>query len=112
MQSKAAVYGTVGELMVRESEELDALKLGKTLSEQHQSFYYIRVLSLWAATKPKNLYESLKDLPTKDLESQAALHLILVNRRQPVLSDDQIDHAKTLLSSADEKHLNRVVNPN
>ena len=109
--SRAAVYGTIGEFMIRESEALDSLELGRDLNENHQSFYYVRVLSLWAATKPKNLYESLDDLPTSDLESKAALHLILANRRQPVLSDDQIEHAKILLNSDDELHLNRIVKP-
>ena len=110
--SKSAVYSTVGELMIRESEELEALELGKNLSEKQQDFYYVRVMSLWAATKPKKLYESLKDLPTDSLVSKAALHLILTNRRQPVLSKEQIDHATSLLSFDDELHLNRIINLN
>ena len=107
--SKARVYGIVGQAMVRESRAIAALELGNNLDEQQKRYYDIQVMSLWAATNPKNLYESLEDLPTSDLESRAALHLILVNRRQPVLSDDQIEHTRTLLNSDDQANLERIV---
>lgn len=110
--SKAAVYGTVGELMVRESEALEALELGRGLTEKQQNFYFSRMMGLWAVTNPKDMYESLEDLPTSNLKSRAALSLILINRKQPVLTDNQIEHARSLLSSDAEAHLNRIVNPN
>ena len=110
--AKASVYGIVGQAMVRESQAIEALELGNKLDEQQKKYYNIQIMSLWAATNPKNLYESLEDLPTSDLESRAALHLILVNRRQPVLSDDQIEHARTLLNSDDQANLDRIVQTN
>ncbi len=108
--SRLAVYHTTGELMVRESQTEEALELGKDLAEEHRSYYYVRVLSLWAATNPKNLYESLEDLPTLRIKSRAAMALKANNRKQPLLTDDQIEQVRTLLNSEDETTIERIEN--
>ena len=108
--SRAAVYGTVGELMVRESQPEGALELGEDLTQEQKSFYYVRVLSLWATINPKNLYESLESLPTPSIKSRAAMTLIVGNRKQPLLTDDQIEQARSLLDSDDEATVQRIEN--
>ena len=108
--SRAAVYGTVGELMVRESQPEGALELGEDLTQEQKGFYYVRVLSLWAAINPKNLYESLESLPTPSIKSRAAMTLIVGNRKQPLLTDDQIEQARSLLDSDDEATVQRIEN--
>ena len=108
--SRAAVYGTVGELMVRESQTEEALELGEDLTQEQRSYYHVRVLSLWATINPKNLYESLENLPTSSIKSRAAMILIVGNRKQPLLTDDQIEQARTLLNSDDEATVKRIEN--
>ena len=68
------------------------------------------MMASWASISPKNLYESLEDLPTSSLKSIAALKLITINRNEPVLTDEQIKHARTFLSSDDETTLKRLDN--
>ena len=96
--------------MVRESKTIEAIELGKDLSGRDQQSFYGRMLSTWASSSPKSLYESLENFSTNKLKSSAARQLILSNQRQPVLTDEQIKHARTLLSSDDEATLKRFEN--
>ena len=108
--SKSAVYGNVAAAMVREARTKEALELGKDLEESQQGSFYSQVFREWTDTNPNNLYESLEDLPTSMLKSRAAMQLILGNRYEPVLSDERINHIRTLLNSEDEANLKRIEN--
>ena len=108
--SKALIYRDVASAMVREGQTDNALELGKELEESKQSYYYQQVMASWASVSPKNLYESLEDLPTSSLKSKAAMQLISINRREPVLTDEQIKHLRTFLSSDDDATLKRTEN--
>ena len=106
--SKEFLYASVGEAMVEEAQTGEALELGKDLDEAGQKTYYRLVFSTWAKTFPNDLYESLEDLQTSSIQSSAAMQVILSNLRRPLLTDDQIEHARTLLSSDDEAILKRI----
>lgn len=97
--TKLLAYSEVGEAMVRESLTDQALEMGKEFAAVRQRIYYQRVLSQWGRTQPKNLYESLDNLPTSELKSLAATQLILWNKYEPVFTADQIEHARTFVSS-------------
>ena len=108
--TQAIAYGEVGRAMVRKSKTAEAIELGKDLSGRDQQRFYGRVLSTWASTSPKNLYESLENFPTSKLKSIAAMKLISSNQHQPVLTDAQIEQARTFLSSDDEATVKRLEN--
>ena len=104
--SKPFIYGSVATALVREGRTNDALELGTEMKENQQRFFYSRVFREWAKSKPKDLFESLADMTTDELKSQAAMQLILSNRSEPVLTDEQVEQARSLLSSDDEVRLN------
>ena len=97
--TKLLAYSEVGEAMVRESQIDQAMEMGKEFAATTQRIYFQRVLWQWGRTDPKNLYESLDNLPTSELKSIAATQLILWNKYEPVFTNEQIEHAKTFLSS-------------
>lgn len=105
--SKLPTYTSVATAMIDLDQTSEAMELGKELEESDQESYYQRVLGHWAYRKPKNLYESLKNLPLGHIQSYAAQQLIFLNRHEPILTHDQIDHAKSFLTSNDEASLKR-----
>ena len=108
--SKSLVYTEIGSVLVRESQTFEALELGTELEEKDQQVYYRYVFNTWARTNPKNLFNSLDDLPTPRVKSSAALQLVLSNRVRPLLTEEQINQAKTQLSADDEAKLNEIEN--
>lgn len=106
--SKSYAYEEIGTAMIRKSMIEDALEIGADLIGPNQVSYYNRVMEVWAKHKPKNLYESLDNVPTSTVKSSAAMQLVLNNRDGPILTDDQIAHAKTFLNSTDKNHLQDV----
>lgn len=92
-------HAEVGEAMIVQGQYSEAVELGRELSERKQLDYFNRIASTWARNKPTVLYKYLEDLPTSNAKSRAAFHLIWANTREPVLSDEQVATAKTLLGS-------------
>ena len=89
--------------MVRESQTDEALELGNEFSGTQHKMYYGRVFSAWTMTEARSLFEFLDDLPSSDLKSIAARELITWSRFEPVLTDEEIEHAKTLLNDDDQE---------
>lgn len=106
--SKLFAYREVGAAMVRQSQPGEALDLRKDFEASEQELYYHYVLYTWAGSNPKNLFKSLDDLPTSSIQSRAALALIVTNKNEPILTDDQIERARDLLNSEDEALLQRL----
>lgn len=107
--TKTQVYSLIGGAMVEESKFDEALDFGEELSENEQRQYYGSVLGDWAERDPKNLLASLESLPSDSIKSLAAFRLVLNNQYTPVLTDDQIEHAKTFLNTLHEAHLKRIL---
>ena len=106
--ASAYVYSLIGGAMVQESKFNEALEFGKELGESEQPQYYGLVLDDWAQKDPKNLLSSLDSLPSQSIKSSAALQLVLNHRYSPVLTDDQIERARTFLNPDDSTTLKRI----
>ncbi len=100
----------VGRAMVAQGQYSEAVELGKDLPKVNHFYYYDQIFNSWAGKKPTVLYDSLEDLPTSNIKSRAAFHLLWRNTSEPVLSDEQITKAKTLLSSRDRKSIQIIEN--
>lgn len=107
--AKPSAYESVGSALVDKGQALEALELGNDLKTPQQQSYYRRVLQRWAWTDPTDLYESLEDLPSNDAQSlQSIAALELLTRRfnhDQVLTDDQLERAKSFLNSKDKEAL-------
>lgn len=101
-------HAEVGEAMIVQGQYSEAVELGRELSERKQLDYFNRIASTWARNKPTVLYEYLEDLPTGSVKSSAAFHLIWQNTHQPVLSDEQVAKAKTLLSTQEKARVESI----
>ncbi|MYF38024.1 MAG: hypothetical protein F4219_04550 [Gammaproteobacteria bacterium] len=99
--SKFRIYLTVSRVMIRQGQTEESLELGKDLVGEQKRAYYEGLMRNWSRSDPKDLYESLDDLPTSDLKSLAAAQLISSNKYTPQLTDDQIEHAKTYVTTDD-----------
>ena len=106
--TKMYAYSQIGDAMVRASRTKDALELGEEIIEKEKDRYYRKLVSVWANNDAKDLYTSLEDLPTDNIQSQGALQLILHNWHSSVLTDDQIARARTFLNEGDEAALKRI----
>lgn len=106
--ARTYVYSLIGGAMVQESQFDEAMNFGQELSESEQPQYYGLVLDDWAKIDPKNLLSSLENLPSNSVKSSAAFQLVFNNRYNPVLADDQIEHARTFLSEDDETRMKRI----
>lgn len=106
--SKTQVYSLIGGAMVEQSKFAEALDFGQELSESEQPQYYGSVLGDWTEKDPKNLFASLESLPSDSIQSLAAFQLVRYNQYTPVLTDDQVKHARTFLNTIHETHLKRI----
>lgn len=100
-------YADVGVVLFRESRTEEALELGENFSGRDHQLYYERFFSEWFEADPKDLYESLDGLPSKNIRSSAASKLIVRNRANPIFTDEQIERIENFLNSEDEARLNR-----
>ena len=100
--SQLETYSLVADELVDMGKANEALVLGEDLEAEKRKYFYRTVVQNWTWHDAKSLYESLEELPTRDLKSYAAGRLIWMNRSAPILTDDQIEHAKTFLISEDE----------
>ncbi len=100
--SEIYAYSELAEVLVETGKTDEAFKLGKGLEEELRQFFYQRVVQDWTWEDPKNLFESLEELPSKELKSKAAERLIANNEWKPLLTDEEIEHAKTFLIAEDK----------
>lgn len=103
--SKASAYESVGTALVDKGQGLDALELGSDLKPNQQQLYYRSVIQRWAWADPTELYEALEDLPSSDAQSlqSIAASELLTRRfyRHQVLTDDQLERARSFLNDED-----------
>ena len=110
--SKASAYESVASALVDKGQALEALEMGSDLNPQQQQRYYGLVFQQWAWTNPTDLYEALEDLPSNDaqsLQSFAALELLTRRfSRDQVLTDDQLERARSFLNSEHREGLEAI----
>ncbi len=102
-ESKSISYLWVGQALVKKRDPYRALELGEQVPESKRDFYYGSIGGEWADTNPIQMYEELEQLPGAKLKSTMAKQLLLNNARSPILSKDQVKHAKSLLTEEDAK---------
>ena len=108
--AKQSIYSSVATELVNVGQANEALELGYDLAESIQQTYFWHVMILWASKDPTDLFESLESLPSGDLASLAARQLISENLFDPVLTDDQIEQARSLLTAEDEAFVEQFEN--
>lgn len=110
--AKPSAYESVGSALVDKGQALEALELGNDLKTPQQQSYYRRVLQRWVWTDPTDLFESLEDLPSNDAQSlQSIAALELLTRRfshDQVLTDDQLERARSFLNSEHKEGLRMI----
>ncbi|MCY3885931.1 MAG: hypothetical protein OXG24_13575 [Gammaproteobacteria bacterium] len=103
--TRYTAYEYVGIALVKDGDSHRALKLANDLSESSKSSYLATVVGYWASSSPLTLYDSLSQLPSANIQSQAAFRIINNNLSRRVLSDDQIKNAESFLSDAAQQRL-------
>ncbi len=102
-ESKSISYLWVGQALVKKRDPFRAIELGEQLPESRRDFYYGSIAGDWADTNPVQMYEELEQIPGAKLRSTMAMQLLSNNTRSPILTKDQIDHVKSLLTEEDAK---------
>ena len=104
--SSYSAYTSVGSALVRIGQTERAITLASELTSFHRWLYYQSMFGEWARTDPEELVASLDKLPSSDAKSNAALALATQSRfTSSVLTDEQIEYAKTFLNERDAKSL-------
>ena len=110
--SKASAYESVGKALVDKGQGLDALELGSDLKPNQQQRYYRSIIQRWAWADPTELYEALEDLPSSDAQSlqSIAASELLTRRfsRHQVLTDEQLERARSFLNDNDRKRVQLI----
>jgi len=87
-KSQLETYSLVADELVDMDKTNEAFALGEDLEAEKRKYFYRTVVQNWTWHDAKSLYESLEELPTRDLKSYAAGRLIWMNRSAPILTDD------------------------
>ena len=106
-QTSLWAHISVGGALVRDGQTDSALKLASSLQESDRERYFGNLVSTWASNDAQDLYDNIAQLPTAEIKSSAALTLITWNSWEKILSQDQIDRAKTFLTSEDAETLDK-----
>lgn len=91
----------VGKALVKKRQPHRALELAQQVPSARRDYYHETIGEDWAETNPTQLFEELDQLPNPKLKSAMAKALLSSDSKNPVLTSDQIDHAKSLLSKED-----------
>ena len=103
--TKTEAYSCLGYALARKNMTARALKLLQQVPDYAKEQYLAQVLGSWAKFHPKRLFESLDDLPSKEIASTAAFSLLFYEPEYAHLSSEQIETVKTYLSEEDAKQL-------
>lgn len=104
-ESRQSVYYHISYTLAEKGQSKRALELVFDLPESEQERYYNTVLSSWARYGSEDLFQEIENLSTEKLKSLAAYHLALFNGSTPVLTKEQLDHAKTFMKEREIERL-------
>lgn len=91
----------VGTGFVLEDSPLEAIDLASQVPESYRWYFYGEVFRAWANGDPEQLLESLERLPSEHVRSWAGMQLVITNRSNSALTNEQIDYAKSFLTETD-----------
>lgn len=104
-QARQSVYRNMSFTLCRQGQSKRAFGLARDLLESEREHYLESVFVYWARFDEESLFQEIESLPSQELKSLAAYHLISEIGDTPVLTKEQLDHAKSLLN---EKELGRL----
>ena len=104
---RSSAYSFVAFALVSDAKVNRALELARSLPDSEQNEYLNHVIWNWARLEPEELFNAIGELPGEEAKSMAAYYLLRNHASTPVLSNEQLDHAKTFLN---EEHLERIRN--
>lgn len=97
-----SAFTSVGLELLKIGKAQRAVKLAEELSREFRHAYYQSLFNEWAKNDPEDLLASIEKLPTNAAKSTAAFELAMQSRfKSGLLSDEQIEYAKTFLRDID-----------
>ena len=75
-RTKESAYASVSRALIRQGDSNRAIELGQELPESLREHYYLNLFSRWARWDIVDLFESLDELPSTELKSEAAMQLL------------------------------------
>ncbi|MXW53750.1 MAG: hypothetical protein F4X44_00595 [Gammaproteobacteria bacterium] len=106
-ESKSISYVWVGQALVKKRDPNRAMELGEQVPESRRDYYYGSIAGEWATTNPIQLYEELEQMPGATLRSTMARQLLFNNISSPILTKDQVEHARSLLTEEDASYIDQ-----
>lgn len=104
-ESRQSAFHYVSFTLCRQGQSKRAMELAHDLPESEQEHYLESVFAYWAQFDEEGFFREIENLPNEELRSLAAYHLISEIGDSPVLTQEQLDYAKTLL---DEMEIERL----
>ncbi len=101
--TKSRSFQTVASSLVMNDDVDKAFDMAQQFSEPDREKIYQAVSTMWAATDPKGMLESMDRLPSKDSKSRAAAMLVMTNQYSKTLSDEEIEQARKYLTEEHAK---------
>ncbi len=105
--SRQIAFREVAKILVANQEYAKALDAAADLPENQRSGYYESIVKQWAQSDPESLFESIRELPSPEVRSQAAFSLHL-NAWQGALTDRQMKQLRRFLTREDSQLLKQV----
>ncbi|MDE0644764.1 MAG: hypothetical protein OXH84_00790 [Gammaproteobacteria bacterium] len=87
----------LGITSVQRKEYEQAITIGSDLSADAQIQYFNDIARTWVWTDREAMFENLKNLPTREIQSSAAKVLSEVNEDIPTLSEDQLKQLENFI---------------
>lgn len=96
----------VGLGLLAKGDKAQAIELSGRVPQAYRLNYFDGLTEGWAASNPKDLFESLDKLPTERSKSRAAFWLLAFNRYNEDLSESETELCRSYLTGEDARALN------
>ena len=106
--AKVSALVAVGTGFVRQDSPEDALEIASRVPENFKWYFYNEVFRAWAGSAPKQLLETLERLESDEVKSRAGMQLLIANRSNSALTNEEIGFVKTFLSKEDAEKAARL----
>lgn len=107
--AKVMALVAIGNGLVQEEAPHDALDLASRVPKAYQWYFYDNVFRTWAGEAPTQLLETLDRLESDENKSRAGVKLIIANRVNSALTDEQIDFVMSFLNEEDSTRVARLL---
>ncbi|MCY4143488.1 MAG: hypothetical protein OXG08_07375 [Gammaproteobacteria bacterium] len=107
-ESKVMSHVWMGVALVRQRDPHRALELGAQVPESDRDFYYAVIADDWAESNPIHLFEEMDQLDSPKLKSMMAQALLINQTRSPILTQDQVERARSSLTQEDAEEVDRL----